>query len=403
MAPQYAPKYFLRFVSNALLQQYFQQRGMLADFPFWDRAETDVDDLYAAIQGPPPEQRSRVETDFQAITELACRGGQQIALQETPDLMAIFALMGGYHDRACWLFLERPELFQACLHFLQADQLSERYWIRTRDLPLAAPDLSPARLEDLRMAVQSYFLQTEGRGQSCVVEHSQRSGRHYWFAYIEDYGTADLEFSDSGMYRRVRRPAFEVVFVHTPSQGALDVYYHGPKQAIHELQHRFAFVILGLDLQLDERGRVYQLDLLKRRTFQFVYDPSWGIRDVVVKSLRLSAATGTKRHLIFSADTSHRPHAMYDFLEQVLETSAAGDPPGLSDEQRKVSLQEFHVTQAEIQVRFERMGRSGPRPRTFRLTYPNGCNLDHEGVDALLRQMLLASGLERRSDTASAA
>jgi hypothetical protein len=58
------------------------------------------------------------------------------------------------------------------------------------------------------------------------------------------------------------------------------------------------------------------------------------------------------------------------------------------------------VQRVELRAYFMRgPGRRRPT-RTFYLSYPNGCNLDHEGRDAILREILISSGIEPRSSQA---
>jgi len=53
-----------------------------------------------------------------------------------------------------------------------------------------------------------------------------------------------------------------------------------------------------------------------------------------------------------------------------------------------------NVTRAGIQALFVKEGKRGRPTRTFFLSYPNACTLGQDGKDALLRKMLVDSGIE---------
>jgi hypothetical protein len=239
--------------------------------------------------------------------------------------------------------------------------------------------------------IGAYFRQKEGRGYACVVEVYQRGPRFYFFAYPEDYGTTDIEFDGGQLQRRPRRPAFEVVFVYSPDDGALDTFYRGPRKTVGELQEVFSRVVLLTELaQSSKDERVYELNRFKRPGVFFVYDPASGIEDVRVKLLRLSILGGGARRVVVEADPVGNREAVYDLLDEVMDTGrgqSANDDP-------RIPLTLVNVTQVCIQVLLSRDGRRGRPTKSFYLSYPNGCTLKHEGKDAVLRQMLIDSGIE---------
>ncbi len=54
----------------------------------------------------------------------------------------------------------------------------------------------------------------------------------------------------------------------------------------------------------------------------------------------------------------------------------------------------FHVTQADLEVRFARTREARAAIRNFKISYPNWCALDHHGRDLVIRNMLARSGIE---------
>lgn len=67
--------------------------------------------------------------------------------------------------------------------------------------------------------------------------------------------------------------------------------------------------------------------------------------------------------------------AVYDLLKEL-------EPPS------------YFITQVSIKTIFDAEPGKRAGSKTFNVTYPNSCNLNHEGRDNFIRQMLTASGIE---------
>jgi hypothetical protein len=151
---------------------------------------------------------------------------------------------------------------------------------------------------------------------------------------------------------------------------------------VPDLQAIFADTILKAELGPDKKDeRVYDLDTVRSRHFQFVYGPESGIADVAVKKLRLTDY-GKKEHIVLDADPSINKHAVFDLLDKV----AKGIP-----------LTQMAVTQVGIKVTFVYNPASRkPGTRTFDIGWPNSCSLKHDGRDLIIRKLLADSGIEPR-------
>lgn len=397
MAPQYSSKHLLRLVLKALLGRYFHPRNLLRDIAFDELAETEVDGIYEAIQALPGDQRSLVDSDFQAVNDLASTTGMRALVQAAKsvnqDLGEAFSASKDVYAKAFSCLLKHEAVFNLALRFWETDNLSERYWVRRAGVPLVEPDVSPTSVGALGVHLQMYFLREEGRGYNCYVDCYPREGDLNCYVYLEDHGRAGLEFIDEGgpPQRRTRRPAFSIVFAYSPTKGRLDTNYRGSRKTIHELQRLFAFPILGIALDAPRKSaRVYDLDQLKDRSFPWVYERSWHIRQVLVNRLRLSAVRGIGRHITVAGDTRRKSDIVYDLLEDTFAVDTGPQRPG-----QKLALSEYQVTQAEIKVEFDASYRRQSRP--FTLTAPDSCTLGLLGDDddARIRQMLVLSGLER--------
>jgi hypothetical protein len=146
-----------------------------------------------------------------------------------------------------------------------------------------------------------------------------------------------VEWVGKEFKRRPHHPAFEIIFVYSQNDGTLDIYLTGDRRPVPALQEIFADTILKSDLGPDERDeRVYDLNPVRTRQFQFVYGPESGIVNVAVKKLRLTVY-GKKERILLEADPTSNKDAVYDLLDKV----AKGIP-----------LAQMAVTQVGIKVTF---------------------------------------------------
>ncbi len=238
-----------------------------------------------------------------------------------------------------------------------------------------------ASLQQLAGRIRDYFHRTEGRGNNCVVEPLRRGGLDYYFAYPEAFSQQSPEWVNGQFVDQPHTPAFEVVFVHSQTDGSLDLNFRGSYKAVEPLQAMFASVILKLpDLPPDPKdARAYNLAPLMQKSFDFAPAVGSGITRVVVRRLRLSSTLRKGERIALEADTADDPKAVYALKDKLDATGA---------------LANYAVTQVELVATVQ--GEDGARAKTVavKITHPNSCSLKHDGLDLLLREMLSASGIE---------
>ncbi len=390
MARHYSTTSFFRQVPNALLARYFTERGLFGDLDFSALKETKPDALFEAWLALPEEQRKPMDAAFQDIFELSCEKGFRAIIDEAswqmqtePEALAEFvetlsALPNHYH-RAMVTYLDHHECWKGATRFYHADTLP--YWRKRKNMRHRAAAVDDDSIQQLAAQIRNYFHRTEGRGNNCIVEPFRRGELDYFFAYPEDYSQQSIEWVDGEFDRRPHNPAFEVIFVYSQKEGTLDLNFRGPRKAVGPLQGMFATTILKLDeLPPDPKDeRVYNLDLLGKRAFDFTYDVGSGIEDVVVRKLRLSSRAKKGERITLEADTSRNPNAVYDLLDRL---------------GKSLPMHLYNVTQVEIAASVVTDPDKPPRTVPIRLTYPNSCSLKYDEVGIKLREMLEASGIE---------
>lgn len=298
--------------------------------------------------------------------------------------VACLSDLGGHSERAMVTFLDYSQLWKGATLFCHADSLP--YWRKRKGFPHQPASVHEEGRKALADGIRNYFHRTEGRGKNCVVETFRRGELDYFFAYPEDYSQQSVEWVNGEFGRRPHNPAFEVIYVYSEKDGTLDLNFRGSYKAVEPLQSMFATEILKLsELPPDPfDDRVYDLNPLRERTFQFVYDPASGIQSVAVKKLRLSSKVVKGERITLEADAGARPQAVFDLLNQL-----------------KLRLRTYNVTQVELATEVAVKPDEKPKSVTVRITHPNSCSLKYDDVDMRLREMLVDSGIEPREPTES--
>jgi hypothetical protein len=391
MARQYQPRKFFRQSPNSLLERYFKIKGVLAEVKFEDLTEAKIESVYAAWLALPEKENRDIEKDFREIDSMATEGGTKAIIDEADshgeELGPVLSELDSFHDRAFWTFLNRPDYWKGALQFHYADNIPSSHWRKRKNIPKNSALVEPENIWRLEQAISKYFHHKEGRGKNCRVECYQRNDLDYFFTYPEDYAQASIEWVENNFERPPRTPAFEVIYVYSQTDGTLDVFLRGNKKPITDLQKIFAENILNTELGADQKDeKVYHLNLLKQRNFQFVYEPGSGIEDVRVNKLRLSSIAGRKERIILEADPTYHPEAVFDLLDKLLNQS--------------MRLSSYNITQVGLKVFFSpAAGSLKGKTRCFDITYPNSCNLKQDGRDLIIRKMLDDSGLEPKEKT----
>lgn len=390
MARHYSTKDFFRQMPNMLLARFFRERDLLLDFDFAAMKEGKPDALFTTWFELAEELRHKLDAEFREIFEMSCEKGFgaiideiEWQMQSTSNVLtgfiATLSAQPNHYCRAMLTYLDHKECWRGATRFYHADSLP--YWRKRKNMGHQAAAVNDASIQQLAGLIRHYFHHTEGRGNNCVVEPLRRGELDYFFAYPEDYSQQSIEWVDGEFGRRPHNPAFEVVYVYCQKDGTLDLNFRGSNKAVEPLQGMFANAILKLEeLPPDPKDqRVYNLNALRRRNFDFTYDIGSGIQNVVVRKLRLSSRANKGDRITLEADATQESKAIYNLLDQIAKS---------------MPLHLYRVTQVELVasviVAHDKPTKSFP----IRITYPNSCSLKYDELDLKLRDMLEASGIE---------
>ena len=382
---QYSPKSFFRNVPNSTLKQYFTQKNVLLEHDFSEIPEAKIDLIYDAWLTIPSLQRGEMERDFKDIQQLACAGGIKAILDEADfrkeSITQHLDVHEGFHQKVFWVYLKKQDYWQAVRSLHRADMISSSQWNESKTINAAPAKVDEIDIQTLATALSNYFYTKEGRGKNCKVEPYRRGRLDYFFAYPEDYAQSSVEWEDADFKRSARHPAFEIIFVYSQDDGKISLYMKGSKDTKKEVRALFADAILGLQLgEFVEDERVYDLAPLNTPDATFKFSPEQGIESVAVKKLRL-AINGTKERIILEASPIKNPNAVYELRDKLF---------------KGISASQLTITQVGIIVTFTPEASSNKRPitKSFEINWPNSCTLKHDGKDAIIRKMLIDSGIE---------
>lgn len=390
MARHYSARSFFRQMPNALLGRYFRSRGLLAELNFAAMKEAKPDALFDAWLNLPENERKAMDAVFQEIFELSCEKGFRAIIDEArwqmqaePKKLADFieglSTLPDHYHRSMTAYLDHGECWKGATRFYHADTLP--YWRKRKNMEHKSAAVDTASVEQLANQISHYFHRAEGRGSNCVVEPFRRGELDYFFAYPEDYSQQSIEWVDGEFDRRPHNPAFEVIYVYSQKDGSLDLNFRGTHKAVEALQGMFATAILKLDeLPPDPKDeRVYDLNPLRQKSFDFTYAVGSGIESVAVKKLRLSSRVKKGDRITLEADASQDSDAVYGLLDTI---------------GKAVPLHLYNVTQIELAALVVVDADKPAKSMTIRITHPNSCSLKYDEMDLKLRDMLEASGIE---------
>ena len=384
MARHYSPRSFFRHAPNAMLKRYFDKQDVLIEHNFSEVSETKIEPIYQAWLSLLDAQRGEMERDFKEIDALACESGVKAIMDEaewhSENLADVLGEHDGFHDKAFWIFLERPKYWPAASAFCRADAISSSQWNECRTINHAPARVDNVDIRNLEKILSNYFHNKEGRGKNCTVEPYRRGKYDYFFAYLEDYTQASIEFEGATFNRPARHPAFEIIFVYSQDEGKISLYMKGSRDAKKEVRALFADTILGLELgEFVEDVRVYEFAQLQDSNPSFKFTPDSGIQSVAIKKFRL-AINGTKERITLEVNPAQNHNAIYELRDKLCKT---------------IPLSQMTITQVGIIVTFVPDPATGKiSTRNFEVNWPNSCSLKHDGKDAIIRDMLITSGIE---------
>ena len=387
----YQPKDFFRRAPHDLLVQYFARHEVLADIAFVEKSDEQIEALFKAFQALDERLHSKMEADFQEIHNLSTEGGIKALMDEADfhgdDLVELFAqnAVEGFEAQAFWVFLNRHDCWNGAKAFNRADSLFTS-WEK-----LSGIGSYPAKIDSVSIGTFASelgaFFNEKGMGKRCKVDNFHRVDKgkelEYFFTYPEDFARNDLAWKEE-LKLDPRRAALEIIFVYCQADGELDIWCKQTKAVKKVLQKIFANEILGIELPKPAKDKKeYELEPFKNPNIPLKFDAQSGVESIRVNKLRFTL-TGTKEKITIEANSSRNPNAVYDLYDKL---------------KARLPEQDLNVTHVGLLATFDEVVGNKQKTKQFSLTFPNSCSLKHTQDEAILRQILVDSGVQPKPVT----
>ena len=389
--PPYSPQAFFRNVPHTLLARYFEQKqiSLNLDWSTLEGPRKSAELIFQAITQLPEEIQAKTEVDFQNINALACDGGIYALNNEAwfagnDTFREGMAEVDGLHAKSMWAFLQKESYWPAASSLLHAKNVSAGRWKKLAGLPAIPANVEPENIERLSRKIKYYFKNRVGKGRRCQVDvyRDMETNKEYFFAQPEDFGQIVSDWNKDTLEPRALHPAFEIIFVYSQEQGFIDIY--APKNSAHitELQRIFAKVVLGLDVLPDGQlsPTAYDLSPLSDKHLEFDIEDIPDLEDMYVTQLRLTLKNDRKRKIVLDVNDKNNPMATYELLDS-MTTEHNNFPP-------------YEITQTMIRVVIPATPTRKRSYKDERITPPYSCNLNHDGIDGIIRKVLTKVNIE---------
>ena len=376
---------FFRTVRNDTLKRYFTHQKVLLEHDFTKIPETKIEPIYQLYLALDDDTRAQIEGEFAEIQALANESGIKAILDEAyiqgeTTLAEELAKQEDFYEKVFWVYFNRPQYWLGACHFYHVDSIVLNRWEEYRTIAPVQAKTDEDSLKELAQQLGTHFLQKEGRGKYCTVEHYKRNNLDYFFLYPADHSVALMEWKNGQFNRNIHQPAFEIIIVYAAQEQKISLHCKtGGAKTKKEVQSIFAEVILGLKQdELTQNNKVFNLNPLIDENKPFQFQPETGIQSVAVKKLTIMVQ-GSSERITLEADPSVDTKAVYHLMQKTCHS---------------FKKSRLNIKRTTLVVTFFPDNKGKGKTCTFEVGWPNTCTLQHHKHEAAIRQMLIDSGID---------
>lgn len=383
MAEQYSHKKFFLQVTNKLLIEYFEHKNISFPLDLNSIYDHESDLIFDAFKKLDDVTRHEIEYDFQTINSLSTHAGVIALTEEAKEFENIHFIdtiqkIRGLHNKVMWAFLDSPKYWQAASILCHSSIISSKSWVKVNKLPSLPKPFTKLDIQLLEGSIGEYFFDKEGRGKCCKIDDYKRGNKTYFFAYPEDFSNYKIEWVNNVLKNLPHNMAFEIIFVYCEEEGSLAIYARKNSKNIPRLQQLFAEHILKANITSFTRvseNKIYDLAPIVEANFDFVIPEGSGIFSVQITQARLTSLINSTSHLDIIESPDKNKNAVHNRIDQL-------------------DTENSYISQVKLRVTFYPRPNNTSKPRNFTISMPDKCNLGYYGDDLIIREMLVASGLE---------
>ena len=367
----------LRRIDNALLAEYANSKNLFPDMDIAALKPTDIAPIYDAIKKLHKNDKDAMERDLRNVAIMAEKQRiQRLHQAFKHDNIAFpeFQKKRDSYDKAIWAFLHHQQLFEKTLQY-SFPYTESRHWQKFAYPQGHEANTTQAALDRMSDAIKTFFLDYDGRGEHCTVEHHSFQNCEYLFAYPSEYKEQLPEWLENGRLDRVaHRLAFMIVFAFHKNSASLDIYVQENIQVKRILFALWAKEILGLENVKTKPERSFDLSAFNTTENSIEIPEGSRIKSYAVHKLRFAPSHNPKATYTIEADTSTDRQAVYKELER-----------------KHLNISHIKTLGLEVYLHPKEDGKEAKR--RFEIS-PSSCSLKHIDESGIIRHFLKEVGID---------
>lgn len=334
-----------------------------------------------------PIIKKQVHSHFEEIKELSS-GRASVLLKQKAEEKGFQIADEIVHapeiDRSLWFFVEAKRLFYEVLFDYELENAKGWTSLQMQQENSKPNENLKEKLKTLSERVGEYYYKTELRGKMCKCEHFLKEGLHCFVAYPEDFAVRSPEYDEKGELNNeiFHTPIFKVLFIYDSKRKRISIKTNGSRTVKVNLGSIFASSIIAVDGISDEHLVRYNLQVLKKSDFNFLFNPDEGIQDVKLVGLGIKYTEENNKSLFLSIGNTNTKttKTIRNFVEEL-----------------GCDWNVIEITRAKIWVKFKTDIKRSKGTVTVNISdtqRSSTCNLSFKEHDRILSEHLYKWGID---------
>ncbi len=291
MSRTYTPTTIFRMAEIAFVKKLFEAFDAKVDLIDWKQmTNTTIGLLLKLKKLMPMENSNRLEATMRKIFTIACPEGMRVVADAfgsalPDDYCELVRTHANPYTIAILVAIRYPSVLQNALTLMKMYQST---WSnRLIRLPKAVPSTTPDTIKLIETDIEDICANYRETGTVCTVEHFEKDGVYYYYAWPDDYSEDILVHNDDReLVHKTVRKTFAIAFSYDSVNGVCQLASRGSKEMKEELQDMFLIDVLGA-LPKGRELAPYNLSLFLHPNFTLGPEPDENVT-IRVTAIKLS-------------------------------------------------------------------------------------------------------------------